>query len=142
MVKKKTDKKSTRRKKAPTGDVITVTNVGAGSAVAAGRGSSANVVNENSDAVELWALEMGRKIDKLAASADDKGDLKHTIEKISEEIQKGPKAEKNRLEKLINTLSVMSSDIFEVVVATLQSPLGGVGMVIRKIGNKARLEKS
>jgi hypothetical protein len=55
-------------------------------------------------------------------------------------VAKGDQAEPSRLEKLINTLSVMAPDIFEVAVATLANPLAGIGLAVKKIGDKAKLE--
>lgn len=143
MPTKKTTQKPVRRVKRPTGDTITISGVGAGAAVAAGRNASALVTSKSTnDFFEKWAEEINKKIDTLALSQNEKGDLKRQIEEIEKEIQKGHQTEKSRLEKLINTLSVMSTDIFEVVIATLQNPLGGIGLVIKKIGDKIKLEKS
>lgn len=141
--KKTTTNKQVKRIKMPTGDTITIRGVGAGAAVAAGRNASASVTSSSTnDVFEKWTAEINKKIDALNVSQNEKGDLKRQIEEIEKEIRKGPQTEKSRLEKLINTLSVMSTDIFEVVVATLQNPLAGIGLVIKKIGEKIKLEKS
>ena len=141
--KKTTTNKQVKRIKMPTGDTITIRGVGAGAAVAAGRNASASVTSSSTnDVFEKWTAEINKKIDALTVSQNEKGDLKRQIEEIEKEIRKGPQTEKSRLEKLINTLSVMSTDIFEVVVATLQNPLAGIGLVIKKIGEKIKLEKS
>ena len=143
MPTKKTTKKPVRRIKKPTGDTITISGVGTGAAVAAGRNASASVIHKSTSGVsEKWTEEINNKIDVLSLSQNEKGDLKRQIEEIKKEIQKGSQAEKSRLEKLINTLSIMSTDIFEVVIATLQNPLAGIGLVIKKIGDKIKLEKS
>ena len=145
MPQRKIDKKPLKGKsrRISGGDTISVNSVGAGAAVAAGRGSSAKVVSKvESDTTQNWMTEVSKKIDSLTVSQDEKNDLRQQIDKLTEELQKGPNAEKNRLEKLINTLLVMSSDIFDVVVAAIQSPLAGLGMVVKKIGDKVKLEKS
>ena len=53
----------------------------------------------------------------------------------------------SRLEKLINplllggnTLAVIGPDVFEVVTATLANPLAGLGVALKKIGDRAKLE--
>jgi len=46
-----------------------------------------------------------------------------------------------RLEKLINILSGIAPDVFEVAVTTLTNPLEGIGLALKKIGNRARLER-
>jgi len=144
MVQKSNAKKPTAKKRISDGDIITINNVGAGSAVAAGRNSSAKVIStSSSNVMEKWVSETNARIDALKnTSRDEKEDIKEQVEKIGVEVQKGPKAEKNRLEKLINTLSVMTPDIFDVVLASLQSPIAGIGMVIKKIDGKIKLEKS
>ncbi len=135
--------KARARTKPKNGDVIRIQNVGAGAAVAAGRGSKALVAT---NAVQLpladWASQIKEKIDSLSQLSQlEKDDLKQQIEKIEDEATKGSKAETSRLEKLINTLAIMSPDIFDVAIATLASPLAGFGMVIKKIGEKAKIEQ-
>lgn len=146
MIQKKTDKKPVNRKKRiPShGDTITIRGVGAGAAVAAGRNSSAKVISGDAgNWSKKWLAEINARIDALENTPrDEKDDLKHQVEKIDEEIRKGSRAEKSRLEKLINTLSIMAPDIFEVVVATIQSPLMGIGIVIKKVGDKVKLGAS
>jgi len=88
-----------------------------------------------------WQSQMEAKIEASSSlSADEKKDLKEQVTKIQEEAAKGTQTDSNRLEKLINTLGVMAPDIFEVAVATLANPLAGVGLVLKKIGDRARLE--
>jgi hypothetical protein len=88
-----------------------------------------------------WQSQMEAKIESKAdLSTDEKKDLKEQVTKIQEEATKGKQTDPNRLEKLINMLGVMAPDIFEVAVATLTNPLAGVGLVLKKIGDKARLE--
>ena len=145
MAKKVVSKKSKviRKKKPEVGDVIRIQNVGAGSAVAAGRGAKASVIsNESLSSIVEWMTQINKKIDSLPKiSQAEKQDIKQQVEKIGDEVQKGSKAEVGRLEKLINTLSVMAPDIFDVVIATLANPLAGIGVAIKKIGDKAKLEK-
>ena len=135
--------KSSKSGKYEGGDVITIQNVGAGAAVAAGRSAKASVIkNEISLPFVDWVVQTNKKIDLLSnVSQLEKEDLKQQIEKIGNEAQKGSKVEIVRLEKLINTLAIMAPDIFDVVVATLASPLAGIGLVIKKIGDKAKLER-
>jgi len=126
------------------GDVITVQGIGSSAAVAAGRGAKASVTNtESVSSVVAWKAQINQVIDSSPdISRAEKEDLKQQVEKISDEIQKGSKAETGRLEKLINTMGIMAPDIFEVIVATLANPLTGIGLVIKKIGDKAKLEKT
>ena len=126
------------------GDIITVGEVGAGAAVAAGRSASASV-GQSSDLAESlaqWRSQMVTEIEALPDLSDDeKQDLQDQVDKIQEEAAKAEEADPGRLERLINTLSVMAPDIFEVAAATLVNPLAGIGLVIKKVGDKAKLER-
>lgn len=130
--------------KSEVGDIIKIQNVGAGAAVAAGRGATASITsNESVTAIVEWVHKTNKEIDSLPdISQAEKEDLKQQIEKIGDETKKDLKADVNRLEKLINTIAVMSPDIFDIVIATLANPLAGIGLVIQKVGNKANLERA
>ncbi len=146
MTKKVISKKNTltsKKKLEGSGDVISIQNVGTNAAVAAGRGAKASVIsNESLSSIVEWMAQINKKVNSLPnISQAEKEDIKQQVEKIRNEVQKGSKAEVGRLEKLINTLNVMVPDIFDVVIATLASPLAGIGLVIKKIGNKAKLER-
>jgi hypothetical protein len=135
-------KKTGNRATSSSGDVITVSNQGSGNAIAAGRGAQASVstVQESSD-IGAWRKQMEKSIDALKdLLPDDKTDLKESVSKVAEEVSKGEKADAGRIERLVNMLAGMSADIFDVAVTTLANPLAGLGLVIKKVGDKARLE--
>ncbi len=89
-----------------------------------------------------WRALVESKIEaQPTLSAEDKQDLKDQVAKIHAEASKGAQADPSRLEKLINTLAVMGPDIFEVAVTTIANPLAGVGLALKKIGDKAKLER-
>lgn len=146
MTKMTISKKSTvankKKIEKSSGDVISIQNVGPSAAVAAGRSAKASIVNnEPLSSIIGWMAQINKKIDLLSnISQAEKEDLKQQVEKIGDEVQKGSKVELGRLEKLINTLSIIAPDIFDVVIATLTNPLAGIGLVIKKIGDKAKLE--
>ena len=131
------------------GDRISVRGVGPGAAVAAGRGASASVGQTSPQLSALvkelaeWRKLMDSKIDASADLLDEeKLDLREQVAKIEAEAAKGEQAQPSRLEKLVNTLAVMSHDIFEVTIATLTNPLAGIGLVLKKVGDKAaKVEK-
>ena len=123
------------------GDVITVSNQGSGNAIAAGRGAQASISHsEESADISGWRTKMETSIDRIRdLLPEDKVDLKDKVGKIAAEISKGEDADSGRIERLLNALGSMSSDIFEVAAATLVNPLAGVGLVIKKIGDRAQL---
>jgi hypothetical protein len=94
-------------------------------------------------ALAQWRALVESKIEAQSnLSAADKKDLKDQVAKIQAEASKGAEADPSRLEKLINTLAVMAPDIFEVAVTTLANPLAGIGLALKKIGDKAKLERA
>lgn len=123
---------------------VTIRDTGAGAVVTVGRDAPIDVAQPFDLVAVLaeWKTKMGARIDaQPALSPDDRSDLKEQVEKIQAEAAKGEQADPGRLERLINTLGVMASDIFDVAVATLVNPLGGIGLALKKIGDKAKLER-
>lgn len=113
----------------------------------AGRDLAGRDITHQQDSAQLiealnnWRDAMNTRIEAQSGfSQDEKQDLQDQVEKIQDEAAKGEQADPNRLEKLVNTLAVMAPDIFEVAVATLANPLAGIGLVMKKIGDKARVE--
>ena len=89
-----------------------------------------------------WRDQMGDWIDeRLSYSPGEKQGLKDQIGKIQAECERGTALDTSRLEKLLNTLAVIGPDVFEVATATLTNPLVGIGVVLKKIGDRARLER-
>lgn len=90
---------------------------------------------------DTWRSEMEAWIDERPQySSVEQQDLKDQVGKIAAECKQGEAMSTSRLEKLINTLAVIGPDVFEVVTATLASPLAGLGVVLKKIGDRAKLE--
>ena len=125
------------------GDVITVNNRGNSNAIAAGRGARA-VVSQGvtSTDMDTWRNEMGKRIDAVKGLLPaDKADLKENVAKVAEEVSKEKKADLGRLERLLNVIGGMAPEILDVAMATLANPLAGLGLVAKKIGEKAKLEQ-
>lgn len=93
-------------------------------------------------ALAEWKRELEAKIATLAdLEAYKKDDLKEKVSKFDEEAAKGAAANPDQLAWLLNTMSSMAPDILEVTVAILQNPFAGVGLVLRKINDKIKLER-
>ena len=138
-------KKKSGSSRGGTGDSISISgssnvNVVKGS----GRATNTSIVNEANAHSELikWRKEMERTINTLKdMPAEDKSTLNQQVEQIAREAEKGPQADPRRLERLFNIISAMAPDIFEVAVTTMSSPLAGIGLVVKKIGEKAKIQK-
>jgi len=136
--------KTKSRKNVPAkGDVISLGHVGSGSVVAVGRGAKASIVHRESQYIRPeWMLDLYKTIDSLHdLSQAEKESLKARVGEIDKELEQGQKANMGSLERWINILVVMAPDIFDVVIASLKNPLAGIGMVIKKVGDRAKLER-
>jgi hypothetical protein len=93
-------------------------------------------------ALSRWKQEIEAKIEALAdLEADEKEELKARAAKVEAEAVKGQQADPGKLERWLNTMSVMAPDILEVTAAILQNPLAGVGLVLKKINDRIKLER-
>jgi hypothetical protein len=118
------------------GDIVAGDKIG-GPAVAADSPQGQLV-----SALAQWQKEIEAKINALSELDDDeKSDLKDKVGKVREEAIKGAEANPGKLERLLNTMASMAPDILEVTAKTLQNPFAGVGLVLEKIGDRAKLEK-
>lgn len=99
-----------------------------------------NVASTFEQEVNNWRVQIEHVIDSANLPADEKSDVKKQVDTIQEAILSDKEKNPSRLEKLINTIAVMSPDIFDVIVSTLANPLAGIGLVLKKIGDKAKVE--
>jgi len=94
------------------------------------------------DALTQWKRDIEARVEALAdLDSDEKEEIKVKAAKVEAEVAKGADANPKKIERLINTMSAMAPDILEVTAKTLQNPLAGVGLVLEKIGDRARLER-
>lgn len=83
--------------------------------------------------------EIYRAIERLPSDSDvDRNKIKDMIAEIEAEVKKGRAASSGKLEGLLKTLRQMAPDIFEVTVTTWSNPVAGVGMVLKKVADKAK----
>jgi len=78
------------------------------------------------------------------ASPADKEDLKAEVEEIqstvTEAMQKDKKLEESFLSRRFRNIARVAPDLLDVVVATLASPLAGLGVAVKKIAERAKAE--
>jgi hypothetical protein len=122
------------------GDKITVGDITGGTGIAIGRGAQATVTQGlGGDEIARLFADIYQRIETRPEDPDvDKKELTGTVQKIQKEAAKGEQANPNRIELLLKTLALMASDIFDVTVACLTSPVAGVATVIRKVAEKAK----
>jgi serine/threonine protein kinase len=122
-------------------DITAITIKGNQNAVAT-QGGRASVIHSGgtSPVFQAWRERMEREIERLEdLQEEDKALLKQNVEQIAREAEKGEKADPKRIERLLNTLSVMAPGSFEVALTTLTDLFVGIGLVIKKVGDKARV---
>ena len=122
-------------------DVTTISLKGNQNAVAT-QGGRANVIHSGgaSSVFQAWRERMEGEIERLEnLPEEDKALLRQNVEQIAREADKGEKADPKRIERLLNTLSVMAPDIFDVALTTLTDPFVEIRLVIQKVGDKARV---
>lgn len=123
------------------GDVTTITIKGNQNAVAT-QGGRASVMHRGGTfpGFQAWRERMEGEIERLEdLPAEDKALLKQNVEQIAREAEKGEKADPKRIERLLNTLSAMAPEFFDVALTTLTDLFVGIRLVIKKVGDKARV---
>ena len=100
----------------------------------------------------LSAAEIKQLFDGLYTSIEtnaktspaNKEDLKAEVQEIqstvTEAAQKNEKVDEGFLSRRFRNIARMAPDVLDVVVATLGSPLAGLGIAVKKIAEKAKAE--
>jgi len=124
------------------GDKITVGDISGSTGIAIGRGARATVSQGlGGDEIARLFEAVYRRIEARPEDPNvDKEELTDTVQKIQQEVAKGEGANPNKVERWLRTLASMASDIFDVTVACLTSPVAGIATVIRKVAEKAEEE--
>jgi hypothetical protein len=138
-----TAKKNTSGKKAGR-DMLEINVTGNQNAVATHGGKATVSISQAAqDDWKAWREQMESEIKALKElPAEDQTMLTQNVEQVVKEAEKGEQADPSRIERLLNTISAMAPDILDVVVATIGNPLSGIGMVIKKIGEKAKVTRT
>lgn len=83
------------------------------------------------------ALAQTRKRSKTTRTK--KVDIEKEVKEIGAELGK-KKADKGFLAERFKSLAKMAPDILDVIIAGLSNPAAGIGMVVKKIAEKAKTE--
>lgn len=120
-------------------DRITVT--GDGNVI--GDGSSATVIKQTADpdAIAKAFKQFYDAVDtRPDTSAVDKEDLETDLQEMEQEVTKGDEANEGFLMRRLRNIKRMAPDVWDVVLATFANPLAGLGMVAKKVAQKAKAE--
>jgi hypothetical protein len=66
--------------------------------------------------------------------------LQNNVKEIEQEIQKKEKTDQSFIVERLNNLKKMAPDIWEVALATINNPLGGISLALTKVAKKAAQE--
>ena len=125
-------------------------NVGAisdvyGTVNIAGRDITSNQTTTSSSVIEINQLfdQLYTAIEiRPETPAADKEDLKAEVEEIqstvTEAAKKNKEVEESFLSRRFRNIARVAPDVLDVVVATLGSPLAGLGVAAKKIAEKAK----
>jgi len=140
-------KKSANRKH-PTVRVGNISNIPGNVNIAGGN------ITTHQTTTGLSEAEIKQLFDQLYAAIEanpktsppDKVDLKAELEEIqstiTEAVQKNDKVDESFLSRRFRNIARIAPDVLDVVVATLASPLAGLGVAVKKIAEKAKEETS
>jgi len=77
-----------------------------------------------------------------AVKEDLKAEVKEIQAAVTDAARKNQKVDESFLARHFRNIARMAPDVLEVIVATLASPLAGLGVAVRKIAEKAKADTS
>ncbi len=124
-------------------DMVIITVNGDNDAVATHGGKATVSISQAAqNDWKAWCARIEREIKAIKdLTAEDKSMLNQSVEQVVSEAKKGEKANPSRIERLFNTIGAMAPDILDVIIATVANPLAGLGLVAKKVGDKAKVTK-
>jgi len=109
--------------------------IGAGRDVNIGNQQSAFVDNELTLAFDQIYTNIEKKYSESNAPSSE---VVSTVKLIEQETKNGEQANESKMRQWLKFLADMSPDIFDVVSATLCSPISGISEIIRKLSLRMR----
>jgi len=104
-------------------------------------GRDDNSVNITNSSVNQAFSNLYERIDSdQEASTQDKLDIKSELGEIKSEILKGQKANEGFIQRRLRNIGRMSTDILDVILASMLNPALGFGLVARKVAEKIKVE--
>jgi len=104
-----------------------------------------DVYNIRSDASEVQAVSQAfailKKEVETMPDSPAKAVAQTAVAGLEVEAQKGEQADEKSVQQWFSFLAQMAPDIFDVAVATFANPIVGLGLVFKKIAERARKEQ-
>lgn len=122
------------------GGDIEVGNIVASTNVAIGQNIDISITQGvDSEALRSLFAAVQERLDQLEDIDEESlEDAKAVVAEIEEEAAKGDEADEGILARKFRMIARIGPDIFDVVTATLASPMAGITMVVKKVADKAR----
>jgi hypothetical protein len=118
-----------------------------GNLVVGNNNQVSNTINQGLSAADIKQLfdSVNTKIDALpqlnqAVKEDAKAEIKDIQENITEAVTNKGNLDESFLTRRFRSIARMAPDILDVIVATIANPLGGMGVAVKKIADKAKEE--
>jgi hypothetical protein len=120
-------------------DMVEINVTGNNNAVSTHGGkATVSITQAAQDDWKAWREKMENEIRSLRTlPAEDQTMLVQNVDQVVQEAEKGKQADPSRIERLLNSIATMAPDILDVLVTTIANPLAGIGLVVKKIGEKA-----
>lgn len=122
---------------------ISVGNISSSTGVAIGHGAQATVTQGGPSADEI-AKAFAAITQKVNAMPDgpSKTIAQQAVQGLEAEAKKGDKADEKVVGDWFNFLAQTASDAFDVAVTTFANPIAGIGMVFKKVAERAKEDKA
>jgi hypothetical protein len=122
---------------------ITIGNISHATGVAIGHGAQATVNQGGNSEAEI-AKAFAAISEKVTAMPEGpkKVMAQAAVQGLEKEARNGEQADEAKVNEWMGFLAQIASDAFDVAVATFANPIAGIGLVFKKIADRAREEKS
>jgi hypothetical protein len=111
------------------GDINSTTNINTGSGDIV-YGAKVTTIDKVFNGLNL-------ELDRMP-EGPDKDDARDTLQKLEDEARKGNQASESRVQRWLNFLAETAPDVWDVAIETFKNPISGIGLVFKKVAERAR----
>lgn len=116
---------------------------GAGSVIIGGDATNNMIItgnNNQANATHNAFQPIYRAVEESKLPVADKQDITAEVKDLEDEVKKGEEADEGFLARRLRNIQRMSTDILDVALTTLSSPVAGLSMVAKKVAEKMKAE--